>query len=155
MIRLRLSFVAVLLLACLSSESRAAELLTLRYGQNATSTGSLSGLPLEVAARKGLFTRAGLNLEVVPIAGGTDRIVAALDKGEIDAGKNATPYLIQAVLQGSDTVAILAQTANPVYSLIVRPRSKVTPISKANGLACRPPATRSRFPPCACLRAKA
>jgi len=124
MIRLRLSFVAVLLLACLSSESRAAELLTLRYGQNATSTGSLSGLPLEVAARKGLFTRAGLNLEVVPIAGGTDRIVAALDKGEIDAGKNATPYLIQAVLQGSDAVAILAQTANPVYSLIVRPEIK-------------------------------
>jgi ABC-type nitrate/sulfonate/bicarbonate transport system substrate-binding protein len=81
-------------------------------------------LQLEVAARKGFFTGAGLNLEVVPIAGGTDRIVAALDKGEIDAGKNATPYLIQAVLQGSDAVAIIAQTTNPVYSLIVRPEIK-------------------------------
>lgn len=102
----------------------AAELVTLRYGQNATSTGSLSSLPLTVAERKGFFIREGLNLEVVPIAGGTDRIVAALDKGEIDAGKNATPYLVQAVLKGSDAVAVIAQTTNPVYSLIVRPEIK-------------------------------
>jgi NitT/TauT family transport system substrate-binding protein len=61
---------------------------------------------------------------VVPIKGGTDRIIAALDKGEIDAGKNATPYMIQAVLNGSDAVAIMSQTANPIYSLIVRPEIK-------------------------------
>jgi ABC-type nitrate/sulfonate/bicarbonate transport system substrate-binding protein len=102
----------------------AAELITLRYGQNAASAGSLSSLPLTVAEHKGFFVREGLNLEVVPIPGGTDRIVAALDKGEIDAGKNATPYLIQAVLKGSDAVAIVAQTTNPVYSLIVRPEIK-------------------------------
>ncbi len=102
----------------------AAELITLRYGQNATPAGSLSSLPLTVAERKGFFVREGLTLEVVPIPGGTDRIVAALDKGEIDAGKNATPYLIQAVLKGSDAVAIVAQTTNPVYSLIVRPEIK-------------------------------
>ncbi|HEX6802005.1 MAG TPA: ABC transporter substrate-binding protein, partial [Candidatus Binatia bacterium] len=70
------------------------------------------------------FVREGLNLEVVPISGGTDRIVAALDKGEIDAGTNATPYLIQAVLKGSDAVAVVAQTTNPVYSLMVRPEIK-------------------------------
>ena len=104
--------------------ARAAELITLRYGQNAASAGSLSSLPLTVAERKGFFTREGLNLVVVPIPGGTDRIVAALDKGEIDTGKNATPYLIQAVLKGSDAVAIIAQTTNPVYSLIVRPEIK-------------------------------
>src|SRR5262245_13093706 len=102
----------------------AAEMITLRYGQNATSTGSLSSLPLSVGERKGFFVREKLNLEVVPIPGGTDRIVAALDKGEIDAGKNATPYLIQSVLNGSDAVAIIAQTTNPVYSLIVRPEIK-------------------------------
>ena len=102
----------------------AAELITLRYGQNAASAGSLSSLPLTVAERKGFFVREGIDLEVVPIPGGTDRIVAALDKGEIDAGKNATPYLIQAVLKGSDAVAIVAQTTNPVYSLIVRPEIK-------------------------------
>ena len=102
----------------------AAQMITLRYGQNATSAGSLSSLPLTVAERKGFFIREGLNLDVVPIPGGTDRIVAALDKGEIDAGKNATPYLIQAVLKGSDAAAIVAQTTNPVYSLIVRPEIK-------------------------------
>jgi ABC-type nitrate/sulfonate/bicarbonate transport system substrate-binding protein len=102
----------------------AAELITLRYGQNAASAGSLSSLPLTIAERKGFFVREGLHLDVVPIPGGTDRIVAALDKGEIDAGKNATPYLIQAVLKGSDAVAIVAQTTNPVYSLIVRPEIK-------------------------------
>src|SRR6266478_1515120 len=102
----------------------AAELITLRYGQNAASAGSLSSLPLTVAQRKGFFVREGLNLDVVPIPGGTDRIVAALDKGEIDAGKNATPYLIQAVLKGSDVVAFMSQTTNPVYSLIVRPEIK-------------------------------
>jgi NitT/TauT family transport system substrate-binding protein len=95
--------------------------VTLRYGQNAAGTGGLSSLPLNVAQRKNFFRREGINLEVVAIPGGTDRIVAALDKGEIDAGKNATPYLIQAVLKGSDAVAIVSQTANPVYSLIVRP----------------------------------
>jgi ABC-type nitrate/sulfonate/bicarbonate transport system substrate-binding protein len=104
--------------------AHSAELITLRYGQNAASAASLSSLPLTVAERKGFFVREGLNLEVVPIPGGTDRIVAALDKGEIDAGKNATPYLIQAVLKGSDAVAIVAQTTNPVYSLIVRPEIK-------------------------------
>ena len=114
----------VLLCGWITNVARAAELITLRYGQNAASTGSLSALPLTVAERKGFFIREGLNLEVVPIAGGTDRIVAALDKGEIDAGKNATPYLIQAVLKGSDAVAIVAQTTNPVYSLIVRPGIK-------------------------------
>ena len=102
----------------------AAEMVTLRYGQNAASTGSLSALPLTVAERKGFFVREGINLMVVPIPGGTDRIVAALDKGEVDTGRNATPYLIQAVLKGSDAVAIVSQTANPVYSLIVRPEIK-------------------------------
>jgi ABC-type nitrate/sulfonate/bicarbonate transport system substrate-binding protein len=104
--------------------ARSAEPVTLRYGQNAAGANGLSSLPLTVALRKGYFPREGINLVVVPIAGGTDRIVAALDKGEIDAGKNATPYLIQAVLKGSDAVAIMSQTLNPVYSLVARPEIK-------------------------------
>jgi len=121
----RMNFlISALLCVYVATTATAAELITLRYGQNATSAGSLSSLPLTVAERKGFFVREGVNLEVVPIPGGTDRIVAALDKGEIDAGKNATPYLIQAVLKGSDAVAIVAQTTNPVYSLIVRPEIK-------------------------------
>ena len=119
-----LFIVGALFCVSFTNAARAADVITLRYGQNAASAGSLSSLPLTVAERKGFFVREGINLVVVPIPGGTDRIVAALDKGEIDTGKNATPYLIQAVLKGSDAVAIVAQTTNPVYSLIVRPEIK-------------------------------
>jgi ABC-type nitrate/sulfonate/bicarbonate transport system substrate-binding protein len=120
----RILLLAALLGAAPPSAARCADLITLRYGQNAAGANGLSSLPLTVAQRKNFFVREGINLVVVPIAGGTDRIVAALDKGEIDAGKNATPYLIQAVLKGSDAVAIMSQTANPVYSLIARPDIK-------------------------------
>src|SRR3989454_3403556 len=119
-----LSVLGALFCVSFVQAAQAADVITLRYGQNAASAGSLSSLPLTVAERKGFFLREGINLVVVPIPGGTDRIVAALDKGEIDAGKNATPYLIQAVLKGSDAVAILSQTTNPVYSLIVKPEIK-------------------------------
>jgi ABC-type nitrate/sulfonate/bicarbonate transport system substrate-binding protein len=98
--------------------------ITLRYGQNAAGVTGLSSLPFNVAQRKGFFPREGLNVVMVPIQGGTDRIVAALDKGEIDVGKNATPYMIQAVLKGSDAVAVMSQTTNPIYSLMVRPEIK-------------------------------
>jgi ABC-type nitrate/sulfonate/bicarbonate transport system substrate-binding protein len=113
-----------LLCAALPGVARSDDLITLRYGQNAAGANGLSSLPLTIAQRKNFFVGEGINLVVVPIAGGTDRIVAALDKGEIDAGKNATPYLIQAVLKGSDAVAIMGQTANPIYSLIARPDIK-------------------------------
>jgi ABC-type nitrate/sulfonate/bicarbonate transport system substrate-binding protein len=98
--------------------------ITLRYGQNAAGVTGLSSLPFNVAQRKGYFPREGLNVVMVPIPGGTDRIVAALDRSEIEVGKNATPYLIQAALKGSDAVAIASQTTNPIYSLIVRPEIK-------------------------------
>jgi len=116
----RILCIAALLCASLPGAVHGEELITLRYGQNAAGATGLSSLPLTVAQRKNFFAREGINLVVVPIPGGTDRIVAALDKGEIDAGKNATPYTIQAVLKGSDAVAFMSQTANPVYSLIVR-----------------------------------
>src|SRR5437762_3332031 len=117
----------LLLAAALFATSQTApaqELTMVRYGQNAAGLGGLSSLPFNVAQRKDYFRRERIHLVMIPIPGGTDRIVAALDKGEIDAGKNATPYLIQAVLQGSDAVAFMSQTANPVYSLVVRPEIK-------------------------------
>jgi ABC-type nitrate/sulfonate/bicarbonate transport system substrate-binding protein len=120
----RILLLAALLCSALPAAARSDDLITLRYGQNAAGANGLSSLPLTVAQRKNFFVREGINLVVVPIAGGTDRIVAALDRGEIDAGKNATPYLIQAALKGSDAVAIMSQTANPVYSLIARPDIK-------------------------------
>ncbi|MEA2988941.1 MAG: hypothetical protein QOG83_1652 [Alphaproteobacteria bacterium] len=130
-----LAFVGALMGTLALSAARAQELVTLRYGQNAAGTTGLSSLPLNIAQRKDYFRREGINLVVVPIPGGTDRIVAALDAGEIDAGKNATPYLIQAVLKGSEAVAFISQTANPVYSLIVRPEIKTYADLKGKTLA--------------------
>src|SRR4051812_25886900 len=49
-------------------------------------------------------------------------MIAALDQGTVDVTQTATPYLIRAVLSGSDAVAIAGETANPVYSLIVKPQ---------------------------------
>src|SRR5262245_3907341 len=60
------------------------DLMPLRYGQNAAGVSGLSSLPFNVAQRKEFFRREGLNLVMVPIPGGTDRIVAALGRGEID-----------------------------------------------------------------------
>jgi len=116
-------FGALFCATCLQS-ARAQDLITLRYGQNAAGTSGLSALPLNVAQRKDYFRREGISLVMIPIPGGTDRIVAALDKGEIDAGRTSTPYMIEAVLKGSDAVAFMAQTANPVYSLMARPEIK-------------------------------
>jgi ABC-type nitrate/sulfonate/bicarbonate transport system substrate-binding protein len=120
----RILLLAALLGASLPGAARSDEPITLRYGQNAAGATGLSSLPLTVAQRKNFFAREGINLVVVPIQGGTDRIVAALDKGEIDAGKNATPYLIQAVLKGSNSVGIIGGSANQVYSLIAKPEIK-------------------------------
>jgi ABC-type nitrate/sulfonate/bicarbonate transport system substrate-binding protein len=49
-------------------------------------------------------------------------MVAALDRGAVDVTQTATPYLIRAALSGSDATAIAGETANPVYSLMVKPQ---------------------------------
>src|SRR5258708_5762508 len=46
---------------------------------------------------------------------------AARERGEVDITQTATRYLIEAVLRGSDAVGIASETANPIYSLIVKP----------------------------------
>jgi ABC-type nitrate/sulfonate/bicarbonate transport system substrate-binding protein len=103
------------------AQSAAAESVTLRYGQIPSTVRSISGLYLFIAQQKGFFAREDIRLELVPIAGGTDKMVAALDRGMVDVAQTATPYLIRAALSGSDAVAIAGETANPIYSLIAKP----------------------------------
>jgi ABC-type nitrate/sulfonate/bicarbonate transport system substrate-binding protein len=100
----------------------AADVVTLRYGQIPSTVRSVSSLYLFVAQRQGFFAREALKLELVPISGGTDKMVAALDQGAVDVTQTATPYLIRAALAGSDAVAIAGETANPIYSLIAKPQ---------------------------------
>ena len=102
------------------AQAAAADGTTLRYGQIPSTVRSVSSLYLFIAEQKGLFAREGIKLERVPIAGGTDKMVAALGEGRVEVTQTATPYLIHAVLGGSDAVAIAGETANPVYSLIAK-----------------------------------
>ena len=109
------------LLAVVPVVTAAAESVTLRYGQIPSTVRSVSSLYTFVARHKGFLARENLQLAHVSIPGGTDKMVAALDQGSIDVTQTATPYLIRAVLAGSEAVAIAGETANPIYSLIAKP----------------------------------
>ena len=98
--------------------------IKLRYGQIPSTIKTVSALQFHLAQRKGFFSREGIDLEMVPIEGGAANMVIALSKGIVDITRTATPYLIQDVLKGSDNVAILGETATPIYSLIVKPEIK-------------------------------
>jgi ABC-type nitrate/sulfonate/bicarbonate transport system substrate-binding protein len=118
----RMLVVSITLLAGCASAS--AEPTTLRFGQVPSTARGMTSLYRYVAEKQGFFARENIAIEVVPIAGGTDKMVAALDRGEVDVTQTATPYLIQAVLAGSQAVAIAGEVGNPVYSLIAKPDVK-------------------------------
>jgi ABC-type nitrate/sulfonate/bicarbonate transport system substrate-binding protein len=102
----------------------AAAQTTLRFGKIPSTVRNVGSLYLHVAEKKGYFAREGIKLESVLIEGGTDRMVAAIDQGKVDLAHSSTPYLISAVLKGSNAVGIAGEVANPVYTLIVRPEIK-------------------------------
>jgi ABC-type nitrate/sulfonate/bicarbonate transport system substrate-binding protein len=97
--------------------------IVLRYGQIASSARSISSLGLYVAERKGFLANEGIELEVVGL-GGVEHMVEALDKGDVEVSHTATPYLIQAVLKGSDATAIVGGPANTIFSLVAKPQIK-------------------------------
>ena len=97
--------------------------ITLRYGEIANSARGISTLGIHIAQRKGFLEREGIDFKVVGLRG-TSFQVAALDNGEVEVANTAMPYLIQAVLKGSDSVGIVGGSANQVYSLIARPGIK-------------------------------
>ncbi len=103
------------------TQSTLAQTITLRYGQIPSTIKTVSALHFYIAQRKGFFAREGINMEILPIEGGAANMVLALTKGTVEITRTATPYLIQDVLNGSDNVAILGETATPIYSLIVKP----------------------------------
>ena len=80
-----------------------AETLKLRYGQAYSSAHSIFSLPVAVADQEGLFAREGLKVDIiVPIPGGSDKMIAALHDEWVDLTHVATPFLIRAALAGSD-----------------------------------------------------
>src|SRR5213594_4329160 len=113
---------ALLLLGLVQTLS--AQTITVRYGQIPSTIKTVSALQFTIAQRKGFFSREGINLAMVPIEGGANNMMAALDKGTVEITRTATPYLIQAVLKGSEGVAIASETLTPIYSLIAKPDIK-------------------------------
>jgi ABC-type nitrate/sulfonate/bicarbonate transport system substrate-binding protein len=103
-------------------DAAGAEPTTLRFGQIPSTVRGVTSLYRFIAERQGFFARENIALDVKQIAGGTDKMVAALDRGDIDVTQTATPYLIQAALNGSQAVGIAGEVANPVYSLIAKPQ---------------------------------
>ncbi len=108
-------------LTTIAAVQGAAAQTTLRFGKIPSTVRNVGSLYLFVAERKGFFAREGIKLESVLIEGGTDRMVAAIDDGKVDLAHSSTPYLISAVLKGSNAVGIAGEVGNPVYTLIVRP----------------------------------
>ena len=122
---------AAALLAAAPDATAAAEGTTLRYGQIPSTVRSVSSLYAFIAQQKGFLALENIKLEHVPIPGGTDKMVAALGEGRVDVTQTASPYLIQAVLAGSDAVAIAGETANPIYSLIAK--SEIASVADLKG----------------------
>jgi|SRR5579859_6670040 len=114
------------IMLCLASMAPSlvhAEPTTIRLGFIAASTRLFQSLPLQIAQQKGMLEKEGLRLEVVMLAG-TDQMVAALDDGRVDITSTALPYLVNAVLKGSDAVAVVGGPANTISTLVARPEIK-------------------------------
>ena len=58
---------------------------------------------------------------MVQIVGGAETSLVALEEGQADVAHVATSFLITAALRGADTVAIIAEFNNPIYSLVAKP----------------------------------
>jgi ABC-type nitrate/sulfonate/bicarbonate transport system substrate-binding protein len=113
-----------IIVALAGFSSAHADPTTLRFGQIPSTVHAVSSLYLYIAEKQGFFARENIAVNAVQIPGGTGNMVAALDRGEVDVTQTATPYLIQAVLNGSPAAAIAGTTANPIYSLIAKPQIK-------------------------------
>jgi ABC-type nitrate/sulfonate/bicarbonate transport system substrate-binding protein len=98
--------------------------ITLRYGEIANSARGVSAVAINIAQRKGFLEREGIDFKVVGLRG-TSFQVEELDKGNVEVANTAMPYLIQAVLKGSNSVGIVGGPANQVYSLIAKPEIKL------------------------------
>lgn len=120
--RLRIALSALVMAAILTpGPGGAAEPVRLRYGQAFSAVRSIYSLPIFVADREGFFAREGIAFHNVLIPGGGANMIKALEDGSVELTHIATPFLIAQALAGSDAVAIAAEFANPIYSLVARP----------------------------------
>jgi ABC-type nitrate/sulfonate/bicarbonate transport system substrate-binding protein len=118
----RICGAALFAMLATGATSACAQATVVRYGQASSAARSIFSLPIVVAEREGLFQKEGLDFRVViPIPGGSDKMIAALHDDTVDMTHVATTFLVRAALAGSDAVAIAAEFNNPIYSLVARP----------------------------------
>src|SRR5262245_57778682 len=123
---------AALLCTSLIPADAAAEAIKLRYGQAYSAARSIFSLPVTIAKNEGFFAREGLDVEFLqPIPGGADNQITALHNDSVDVTHVATPFLVRAAFNGSDAVAVAAEFANPIYSIIAKP--EITSIAELKG----------------------
>ena len=117
--------IAAAAVVCVGSieAARSEDKITLRYGEIANSARGVSAVAINIAQRKGFLEREGIDFKVVGLRG-TSFQVEELDKGNVEVVNTAMPYLIQAVLKGSNSLGIVGGSANQVYSLIAKPEIK-------------------------------
>ncbi len=113
-----------LLLLIGATHAASSQPIHLRYGQAYSAQRSIFALPMLLAERRGYFLNEGLDFHMVPVPGGGTRLVEALHDGTADISHVATPFLVQAALNGSDAVAVVTEFNNPIYSLVVKPEIK-------------------------------
>jgi ABC-type nitrate/sulfonate/bicarbonate transport system substrate-binding protein len=123
---LRLSiFIAIGAALCVRAQVVAAQTTSLRYAQSYSAIRSIFSLPIAVGERAGFFRRENLDFKVVvPLPGGSDKMIDALNDGSADVTHIASAFLIRGALAGSDAVAIAAEFNNPIYSLVAKPEIK-------------------------------
>ena len=112
---------ALLCLLLFAQACPAQELLELRYAQTASTWRSVFSLPMRIADKEGFYAANGLDFKMVQIVGGAETSLVALEEGQADVAHVATSFLITAALRGADTVAIIAEFNNPIYSLVAKP----------------------------------
>ena len=117
------NLLGLLSMCCAFSAACAQEKTKLRMGVIENSARSISHMGLNIALKRGFLDQENIALEIVPLPGVQFQI-EELDKGRVDVSHTATPYLIQAVLAGSDSVAVVGGLANPVFSIVGKPDVK-------------------------------
>jgi ABC-type nitrate/sulfonate/bicarbonate transport system substrate-binding protein len=118
-VRLLLAIATMLVAAPISAQAQD----KLRYGQIVGSVKSVSSLALYTAQRKDFLARKNIALEVIHLPG-VHHMIEGLDKNLVDISHTATPYLIEGVLKGSNTVGVVGGPANTIFSVIAKPGIK-------------------------------
>src|SRR3989338_3010169 len=119
-----------LVLLCWYSVAQA-QLTQLNVGYSAISADQL---PAWVAKEAGIFSRNGLNVDLLFFTGGTTSILA-LVSGDVPITQVSGPGLINSVLAGSDAVFIAAGMTSLNFVLIGKPGLKTEEKLKSGSLA--------------------